>query len=341
MKARSPRAAAIGVALALLVGLSGCTTAERSDDAPTPSPTATPSATPPTTATASPTISTRLGCDSLLPASRAATALGVARSGLEGSREVTTRSSGELIREAAEDSGGLLRCAWYDGDASVTAAAVEDAAEAFAGRPGPRLATDVEAYGSCTDGSCDLDLLAGATWVTLQLRGAAAGVDLAALATSTAATTLGTLDEPVTAPSPVCTEVLTGEQLTGAAGLAQPTAAAGTGTATTASAAAAARAGYTSCSWSDAASAAYSGVTVDALPNGDDGWRNLSLTSGLAIPLEPLDGFGEKALTGCAAGVCEIDALAEDVWWRVTVTGDATKAEAVASPVTVTRHQTS
>ncbi|PPG91374.1 hypothetical protein C5C39_07370 [Rathayibacter sp. AY1F3] len=335
MRARLPRLATVGAALAVLVALTGCTTAERSDVAATPSASETAAPIPSATPTPSPTAtaSTRLGCDSLLPATRAASALGVSRSALEGSREVTTRSSGELIREAAEENGGVLRCAWYDEDASITAAAVDDAAEAFAGRPGPRLETGVEAYGSCTDGSCDLDLLAGATWVTLQLRGAPAAVDLAALATGTASAALGSLDEPVTATAPVCTEVLTAEQLSGAAGLAQATAGTGTGTPTTASAAAAARAGYASCSWSDASSAAYSGVTVDALPNGDDGWRNLSLTSGLAIPLEPLDGFGEKALTGCAAGVCEIDALADDVWWRVTVTGDAAKAEAVARAV--------
>ncbi|AZZ56699.1 hypothetical protein [Rathayibacter iranicus] len=324
------RARILGAALAVLVALGGCTAAEPSDndDSGAGSPTASAPAQP----TPSPTASTRLGCDSLLPASRAATALGVERTALEGSRTVTVRSSGELIREAAEENGGLLRCAWYDGDTSITAAAAEDAGAAFAGRPRARLATEVEAYGSCADGSCDVDLLAGTTWVTLQVRGAPATVDLAALATGTASETLGTLDEPVTATAPICSDLLTAEQLTAAAGLAQPTPGAGSeaGAPPTANAAAATRAGYASCSWSDAASGTYSGVTVDALPNGDDGWRNLSLTSGLAIALEPLDGFGEKALTGCAAGVCEIDALADDVWWRVTVTGDATKAEAVA-----------
>lgn len=324
------RARILAAGVAVLVALSGCTAAEPDgDDAPgTESPTASAQALP----APSPTASTRLGCDSLLPASRAATALGVDTTALEGSRTVSVRSSGELIREAAEENGGLLRCSWYDGDASITAAAAEDAGAAFAGRPGARLATEVEAYGSCTNGNCDVDLLAGTTWVTLQLREAPVDVDLAALATGTASGSLGTLDEPVAATAPICADLLTAEQLTATAGLAQPTPGAGSeaGAPSTANAAAATRAGYASCSWSDAASGAYSGVTVDALPNGDEGWRNLSLTLGLAIALEPLDGFGEKALTGCAAGVCEIDALANDVWWRVTVTGDATKAEAVA-----------
>lgn len=161
--------------LALLAALAGCTSAPQPDAATTGSPTATSSGTPTPSAgtpTASAIASSRLGCDSLLPASRAATALGVTRSTLEGSREVSVRSSGELIREAAEENGGLLRCAWYDEDASITATAAEGAADAFVGRPGVRLATDVEAYGSCTDGSCDVDLLADTTWVSLQLRGA-------------------------------------------------------------------------------------------------------------------------------------------------------------------------
>jgi len=179
---------------------------------------------------------------------------------------------------------------------------------------------------------CSVDLLTGTTWVTLALIGSPADTDFAALATATAAAAVGRLNEPVTATAPVCADLLTGEQLATAAGLVDATPGSGTeGVApSTASAAAAARAGYASCTWTDATSSSYAGLTVDALPNGEDGWRNLSLTTGLAVPLTPLDGLGDKALSGCGGGSCEIDVLADDVWWRVLVTGDAARAESVA-----------
>ncbi|MBF4460986.1 MULTISPECIES: hypothetical protein [unclassified Rathayibacter] len=321
--------------LALLVALAGCTPDGPIAQETSATPTA--SATPTPTPTITTTPRTRLDCDSLLPASRAATVLGLERNVLVGSRAQPFRSSAELIRESAEHNGGLLTCSWYEqkGLASITASAAGDAAEAFAGRTGTRLASEVEAYGSCADGTCDVELLAGTTWVSLQLTGAPADIDLAALATSTAASAIGSFDEPETATAPVCATLLTPEQLSTTAGLVQATPGSGTEgtTPATAVAAAAARAGYASCSWSDASNSAFSGLTVDALPNGEDGWRNLSLTSGLSIVLEPLDGIGDKALAGCSAGSCEIDVLDDELWWRVVVTGDEERAEAVTRAV--------
>lgn len=328
------RAAAAG--LALLVGLAGCTAAGPSaDGGPTAAPTGSATATP----TSSAPSGARLGCDDLLPVSRASTALGVPSASLEGSRDERTRTSAELIREAAEENGGLLACSWFEegGTASITASAAGDAADAFAAnaRSGTRLAGEVEAYSSCSVETCSIELLAGTTWVTLALEGAPADVDLATLASDTAASTVGSLDEPVTAAAPVCAELLTPEEIATTAGLAEATPGSGTEgvAAATASAAAAARAGYASCSWTDAGSSAYSGLVVDALPNGDEGWRALSLTTGLAIALTPLDGLGEKALSGCGGGSCEIDVVADGVWWRVLVTGDEDRAQAVARAV--------
>ncbi|MWV59159.1 hypothetical protein [Rathayibacter sp. VKM Ac-2754] len=317
------RLRAVAAGIAVLVALAGCTAAE-----PIASPTA--SATP--TATAS----SRLDCDDLLPVGRASAALAVPSSDLEGTREVAVRGSSELIREAAQENGGLLACSWYreDGAASITASALEDAAEAFAAaaHPGTRLATDVEAYSACADTLCDVDLLAGTTWVTIELTEAPADADLAALVSETADAASGRLDEPITADTPVCADLLTAEELTTTAGLAQATPGAGTEGAApaTAPAAAAARAGYASCTWTDPTSSTYAGLSVDVLPNGVEGWQNLSLTSGLAIPLTPLDGLGDRALSGCGGGSCEIDVVADSVWWRVQVTGDAARADAVA-----------
>ena len=319
------RSAAAG--LAVLIALAGCTAAE---------PTATGTAT--ATSTPTPTVSpSELDCDALLPVGRASAALGVASRALEGTRDVAVRGSAELIREAAQENGGLLACSWYEeeGVASITASAAEDAAEAFAAaaHAGTRLAIDAEAYSSCSADLCDVDLLAGTTWITLALTNPPADADLAALASETAeASSGGALDEPITAEAPVCASLLTAEQLTTTAGLAQATPGSGTeGSApATAPAAAAARAGYASCTWTDPTSSAYSGLSVDVLPNGEEGWRNLSLTSGLAIPLVPLDGLGDRALSGCGGGSCEIDVLADSVWWRVQVTGDAARADAVA-----------
>lgn len=330
------RARAAGAALALLVALAGCTAAETQEEE---SATATATAASPTP-TPSASVGARLDCDSLLPVSRAQSALGVPRSALTGTRDEATRTSGELIRDSAEENGGLLTCAWYqeEGSASIVAAAAGDAADAFAAAglsSGTRLATESEAYSSCSVETCRVDVLAGTTWATLTLTGAPADADLAALASETAAAAAGALDEPITATAPVCADLLTAEELTGTAGLAEATPGTGTeGTVpATASAAAAARAGYVSCTWADPSSSAYSGLSIDALPNGDDGWRNLSLTTGLAIPLTPLDGLGDKALSGCLDGSCEVDALAGGVWWRVLVTGDEARAEAVARAV--------
>lgn len=330
------RARAAGAALALVLALAGCTAAEA------PVETASGTATAPASTAPTPSRSAvaALDCDALLPVSRAQTVLGIPRSDLSGTRDEAVRTSGELIRDSAEENGGALTCAWYQeaGTASVIATAAGDAADAFAAADlssGSRLATEVEAYSSCAVETCDVDLLAGTTWVTLTLTGAPAEADLAALASETAAAATGALDEPVTAAAPVCAEVLSPEELAGTAGLGE--AAPGTGTEgtvpTTASAAAASRAGYVSCTWTDPSSSTYSGLSIDALPNGDDGWRNLSLTSGLGITLTPLDGIGDKALSGCADGSCEIDVLADGVWWRVLVTGDEAEAEAVTRAV--------
>ncbi|MCJ1673495.1 MULTISPECIES: hypothetical protein [unclassified Rathayibacter] len=338
------RARAVGTGAALLVAaglLAGCTAAEPEASGTA---SATASATPPASTSASPTPSrssaARLGCDALLPVARASSALGVAAGSLEGTRDETVRSSAELIRESAQENGGLLTCAWYeeDGTASITASAAEDAADAFAAAGlsgGTRLATDVEAYSACSVEICSVDLLTGSTWVTLALTGSPADADLAALATATAAAAGGRLDEPVTATAPACAEVLTGEQLAATAGLVDATPGSGTeGVApSTASGAAAARAGYASCTWTDATSSSYAGLSVDVLPNGEDGWRNLSLTTGLAVTLTPLDGLGDRALSGCGGGSCEVDVLADDTWWRVLVTGDAARAESVARAV--------
>jgi len=216
------RARAVGAGAALLVALgllAGCTAAEPEASGTA---SATASATPPASASASPTPSrssaARLDCDALLPVARASSALGIAAGSLEGTRDETVRSSAELIRESAQENGGLLTCAWYeeDGTASITASAVEDAADAFAAAGlsgGTRLATDVEAYSACSVEICSVDLLTGSTWVTLALTGSPADADLAALATATAAAAGGRLDEPVTATAPVCADVLTGEQL--------------------------------------------------------------------------------------------------------------------------------
>ncbi|SMH49713.1 hypothetical protein SAMN06295885_3393 [Rathayibacter oskolensis] len=324
------RARAVAAGVALLVALAGCTAAEpTADGSGTPSATASPSPSP------SPSPS-ELDCDELLPDSRAAAALELPERDLEGTRDVAVRGSAELIREAAQENGGLLVCSWYqtDGHASISASAVEDAADEFAavGHSGTRLATDVEAYGDCSVDLCDIDVLTGSTWITIELTSAPASVDLASLAADTAGAAVGSLEEPITATAPLCADLLTPEQLTTTAGLAQAAPGAGTEGTTpeTAAGAAAARAGYASCTWTDATSSAYAGVTVDALPNGEEGWRNLSLTSGLAIPLEPLDGLGERALSGCDDTSCEVDVLAGDVWWRVLVTGDASRADAVA-----------
>ncbi|QHC57247.1 hypothetical protein [Rathayibacter sp. VKM Ac-2760] len=331
------RARAAAAGLALLVALAGCTAAEPDAGA---SASATATATGSSSASPTPTRSSAapLDCDALLPVSRASTALGIPSDSLTGTRDEAVRSSAELIRESAEENGGLLTCSWYDedGTASITAAATEDAEEEFAAvRSGSRLATEAEAYSACSVEICAVDLLAGSTWVTLALTGAPADADLAGLATATAAAAGGRLEEPVTATAPVCAEVLTAEQLATTAGLVEATPGSGTEgvAATTASAAAAARAGYASCTWTDATSSSYSGVSVDALPNGEDGWRNLSLTTGLAVALTPLDGLGDRALSGCGGGSCEIDVLAGDVWWRVVVTGDAARTEAVARAV--------
>ncbi|KQQ06210.1 MULTISPECIES: hypothetical protein [unclassified Rathayibacter] len=323
MRARTTAAAG----LAVLIALAGCTAAE-----PVATGTATATSTP--TPTASPS---ELDCDDLLPVGRASAALGVPSRALEGTRDVAVRGSAELIREAAQENGGLLTCSWYeeDGVASITASAAEDAAEAFAAaaHAGTRLAVDTEAFSSCSADLCDVDLLAGSTWITIELTNPPADADLTTLASETAAASVGAaLDEPITAPAPVCDSLLSTEQLTTTAGLVQATPGSGTEGAApaTASAAAAARAGYASCTWTDPTSSAYSGLSVDVLPNGEEGWRNLSLTSGLAIPLAPLDGLGDRALSGCGGGSCEIDVLADSVWWRVQVTGDAARADAVA-----------
>ncbi|QHC65228.1 hypothetical protein GSU68_00670 [Rathayibacter sp. VKM Ac-2759] len=314
-------------ALGVLIALAGCTAAQPAETS------ATATATPTPSPTASPA---ELDCDALLPVGRASAALGVPTRDLEGTRDVAVRGSSELIRESAQENGGLLSCSWYqeDGTASITASAAEDAADAFAaaGRSGTRLATEAEAYSSCADALCDIDLLSGATWVTIELADAPAGADLATLVSETADAATGTLDEPVTAEAPICADLLSAEELTSVAGLAQAVPGAGTESAApaTAQAAAAARAGYASCTWTDPSTSTYSGLSVDVLPNGEEGWRNLSLTSGLAIPLVPLDGLGDRALSGCGGGSCEVDVLAGSVWWRVQVTGDAARADAVA-----------
>ncbi|PTL72088.1 hypothetical protein C1I63_04020 [Rathayibacter caricis DSM 15933] len=281
---------------------------------------------------------TRLDCDSLLPVERASEALGLPADRLEGSRDGAVRTSSELIRAAAEENGGLLTCSWFeqDGPASIVASAATDAGDAFAALPaGPALAAGDAASGACLEGSCTAQVLAGSTWVSLALIGAPATLDLAALASSTADSANGRLDDVIAGTAPVCADLLTAEQLTSLAGLAQPVAGAGTEAATpaTAGAAASARAGLASCTWTDAASAAYSGLSIDALPSGEEGWRTLSLTTGLSIPLAPVDGLGERAISGCSAGTCEVDVLAEDVWWRVVVTGDEARADAVARAV--------
>ncbi|MBO0983290.1 hypothetical protein [Rathayibacter sp. SD072] len=322
------------VALGLIAGvaLAGCS------GAPAPEGSASVSASAPAPASASAAPASELDCDSLLPVSRASEALRLPADRLEGSRDGAVRSSAELIRAAAEENGGLLTCSWFetDGPASVVASAAEDAADAFAALPaGPALAAGDAASGSCTDGGCTAQVLVGSTWVSLALTGAPTALDLAALASATADSASGRLDEVVAGSGPVCADLLTTEQLTSLAGLVQPTPGAGTEGApiTTAGAAAAARAGYTSCTWTDAADAAYSGISVDALPSGEEGWRTLSLTTGLAIPLSPVDGLGERAISGCSAGTCEVDVLADGVWWRVLVTGDSARADSVARAV--------
>lgn len=118
-------------ALGVLIALAGCTAAQPAETS--------------ATATATPTRlrprrPRRLDCDALLPVGRASAALGVPTRDLEGTRDVAVRGSSELIRESAQENGGLLSCSWYqeDGTASITASAAEDAADAFAaaGRSG-------------------------------------------------------------------------------------------------------------------------------------------------------------------------------------------------------------
>lgn len=281
---------------------------------------------------------TRLDCDALLPVERASETLGLPADRLEGSRDGAVRPSSELIRAAAEENGGLLTCSWFeqDGPASIVASAATDAGDAFAALPaGPALAAGDAASGACAEGSCTAQVLAGSTWVSLAVIGAPATLDLAALASSIADSADGRLNDVIAGTAPVCADLLTAEQLTSLAGLAQPVAGAGTEGATpsTAGAAAAARAGLASCTWTDASAATYSGLSVDVLPSGEEGWRTLSLTTGLSIPLAPVDGLGERAISGCSAGTCEVDVLAEDVWWRVVVTGDEARADAVARAV--------
>jgi len=321
--------------------LAGCTGGPSSGAETTPgsaAASASPSASASAPASAAAAPLEQLDCDALLPVARASEALGLPADRLEGSRDAAVRTSSELIRAAAEENGGLLTCSWFekDGPASIVASAAADAGDAFAALPaGPALAAGDAASGACTEGSCTAQVLAGSTWVSLAVTGAPATLDLASLASSTADSAAGRLDDVVAGTAPVCAELLPPEQLTSLAGLAQPVAGAGTEGATpaTAGAAAAARAGLASCTWTDAASAAYSGLSIDALPSGEEGWRTLSLTTGLSIPLSPVDGLGERAISGCSSGTCEVDVLAEDVWWRVVVTGDEARADAVARAV--------
>lgn len=327
------RARVVAAGLALLAGLAGCTAAEPARDA------AETTGAPEVTTSASPVGAARLDCEELLPVAVASDTLAVPESALEGTRDGGTPGSATEIREAAQENGGLLTCSWFEkaGTAAMTVSLAEDAAEAFAasGRTADALATDAEAYGSCSAGSCGIDLLTGSTWMTVTLAGAPEGTDLAALAEATASSAVGSVDEPITATAPVCAELLTPDELAATAGLVEATPGAGTEGAppASASAAAAARAGYASCTWTDASSSTYTGLTIDVLPHGERGWRDLSLEIGLAVPLEPLDGLGEKALAGCAGGSCEIDVLSDGTWWRVLVTGDAARAEAVARAV--------
>ncbi|AJM76861.1 hypothetical protein [Rathayibacter toxicus] len=322
------RARAVSAAFALVVTLAGCTTPRPSEkdatsfDAP---------------ATPSPHAVARLTCDTLLSASRAATVLGVERSEIQDTPPTKARKSAEVMREVADEKGGLLQCGWYrkDGTATIIASAVANAAAAFAGQSGTRLATTTEAYGSCTNNTCGIDLLAGTTWVTLAIVDAPADLDLSALATDTAAGAVGSLDEATTVKKASCTYALTAEQLTTIAGLPHATLRTGKegGHLASATAVADTRAGYTSCTWSDANNSTAPVLSIDALPDGDYAWRKLSLTSGLVVPLKPLDGVGARALAGCSAEACEIDTLADNVWWRIVVPGDAARAEAVARAV--------
>ncbi|OOB89954.1 hypothetical protein [Rathayibacter sp. VKM Ac-2630] len=161
------------------------------------------------------------------PRGAGAEALGLPADRLEGSRDAAVRTSSELIRAAAEENGGLLTCSWFekDGPASIVASVAADAGDAFAALPaGPALAAGDAASGACTEGSCTAQVLAGSTWVSLAVTGAPATLDLASLASSTADSAAGQLDDVVAGTAPVCAELLAPEQLTSLAGLAQPVA---------------------------------------------------------------------------------------------------------------------
>lgn len=335
----SPRRLVVAVGLIGLLALGGC--ASDGDREPSASPSATATAT--ATATADATV--ELDCDALLPVSRASAALGLPSGEFSGSIAQPKKYSVELVREAAQKNGGLLDCGWYDedGSAQLRVLALQDAAQAFAvtapgagaesGGLAPAAIGD-SAYASCHDGEgagCTAEVLVGDTWLSVSQRPRPADdAGFVALASAIAADARGRIEPPSLATAPECGAVLTAADLTATAGLTAPV----LGSVEQAGdirAVARDRAGYLSCSWTDASGSG--SVLVSAAPDAHDAWDQLALSSNMFVPLEPIDGIGDRALAGCGATGCEVDAVQDDTWWRIAVSSDAAQATAVAGAV--------
>ncbi|NQX14114.1 hypothetical protein HQQ80_21010 [Microbacteriaceae bacterium VKM Ac-2855] len=328
------------VGLVAVLALSGCSIA--GTDEPTASASTTSTSTPTPTATAA----TALSCDAVLPVSRASAALGVAAADLTGGREENTLYTADLVRETASTNGGMIDCGWYEdeGPASIRVRIAQDAEAIFAatepdvddgrGLLAPVAIGDV-GYARCADGegdACRAEILTGDTWLSITRSSRPADdAEFTALVTAITADAQGRLEPATLDTAPDCATVLTDAQLSELAGLTTPLLGSveETGTRGTIASATRERAGYLSCSWTSGDGS----VWVSAAPHAADAWASMALSSNLFVALEPLDDVGNRAMAGCGAARCEVEALQDDTWWRIEVAGDATQAAAVARAV--------
>jgi hypothetical protein len=322
---------------AVLLGATACTfndtpAAPLASEAPTQSP--------------SPTAVT-LSCDELLPIEQAAQAVGVPADSLsvlqgEGDAAGSSGAVGAAMAFAARAAAGEIDCVRRQADAGDSRAAgirlsvLPGGADAFAmiepdvndGLGGfESIAVGDAGYVVCNDGesdSCRIEATSGGTWFSLSVSPRPA--DTAALSTlaNTVAAMVGDLSQPHPAVDPVgCDELtdvdalratalpvpVTDDYLTLDERASLPLAAERHGT-------------IAFCAWTSAGSSG--GVSVHAIPIGEAVPAS-GPTGGAqsSIPLEPLAGFGQNAVSGCSNGVCEIDVLGDDVWMVVQAFGAA------------------
>jgi hypothetical protein len=330
--------------VAILLAMAGCT----ADPSPAPtesmpaptipsaSPSASPSAAPPA-----------LTCDLLLPADAAAAAASVPAETLtvvdpgvdHGRMSAVVRA----MTEAAQANAGFIECARFQpdrtdpGPAGVLLAVLPNSADAFAlvqpdvlHGPHGLAPADVgdNGYIACHVGGggflCKLDAVSGGTWFSMRVfpnpvdTGPMIALGKTIAAQVAGAHPVGPATTPVNCDSLTDPDALAALKLH-ATDLATIDDLELDNNSRIALAALRQRA-LAQCSW--ISPAVYGRVTMLAIPR--DLQADTSAT-GNAQPnaaLQPLDGLGQDAISGCSGGTCEVYALGDRVWLSVYAYGD-------------------